>query len=83
MRFNVLHKSRDTFLKIPIFYKLFTFILSKFGTSRLIAYAKYLPYTPGKILDLGCTRTSARYFRSEDYVGIDISGEYLSDAVKV
>ena len=37
----------------------------------------------GKILDLGCgPGTSARYFRSEDYVGIDISSEYLSDARK-
>jgi cyclopropane fatty-acyl-phospholipid synthase-like methyltransferase len=73
---------RTKVLSRSIFYRAFASVVSRFGTSRMDLYAKYLPYTPGlKILDLGCgPGTSTRFFRKEDYLGIDIDKDYIDSA---
>ena len=73
---------RTTILSQSIFYRAFASVVGRFGISRMDLYAKYLPYTPGfKILDLGCgPGTSTRFFREEDYLGIDIDKAYINNA---
>ena len=74
---------RESILSLPFLYRFFVFGVGKFGLSRLSLYAKHLPYTAGiKVLDLGCgPGTSTHFFRKEDYLGIDISKNYI-DAAK-
>lgn len=75
---------RESILSLPFLYRFFVFSVGKFGLSRLSLYAKHLPYTAGiKVLDLGCgPGTSTHFFRKEDYLGIDISKNYI-DAAKL
>ena len=73
---------KEKLLGTPFFYQLFSSSVGLFGLSRLKLYAKYLPYTPGvKILDLGCgPASSVKFFKSNDYLGIDVSNEYINKA---
>ena len=75
---------KEAILKFPFAYSLFDLIVGKFGLARTSLFAQYLPYTPGmKVLDLGCgTGASAKYFRSQDYIGIDIDNSYIKAAKK-
>lgn len=63
-------------------YNAFIYIIGKLGTAKLLIFAKYLPYTPGmKILDLGCgPGTNTKIFQENDYLGIDISENYIKKA---
>jgi len=75
-------QGKELILGIPLAYETFQAFVGKFGKSRRYLYSKYLPYTPGvKTLDLGCgPGTSTAFFRQEDYIGIDISPDYLAFA---
>ncbi len=75
---------RESVLGLPPLYNLFTFVIGRFGLTRLNLYSKYIPYTSGlNILDLGCgPGTSTNFFRPEDYLGIDISQQYVNEAEK-
>ena len=65
-------------------YNLFDLIIGKFGYSRAKLFAKYCPYTPGmRVLDLGCgPGTATKFFKEDDYLGIDTSSEYIEVAKK-
>ena len=73
---------RDAALSFPFVYEAFQKVVGRFGLSRLRLYSRYLPYAPGtKILDLGCgPGTSAKYFKSDDYLGVDIDESYIKYA---
>ena len=73
-------KLKDAILKFPFAYTLFDLFVGKFGLARTSLFAQYLPYTPGmKVLDLGSgTGASAKYFRPQDYIGIDIDNSYIN-----
>lgn len=73
---------RESILRFPLLYRFFVFSVGRFGLTRLSLYAKHLPYTAGiKVLDLGCgPGTSTHFFRKEDYLGIDISKDYIDAA---
>ena len=65
-------------------YNLFDLIVGKLGYSRAKLFAKYCPYTPGmRVLDLGCgPGTATKFFKQDDYLGIDTSSEYIEVAKK-
>lgn len=73
---------RDVALSFPFVYEGFQKVVGRFGLSRLKLYSRYLPYAPGtKVLDLGCgPGTSVRYFKPDDYIGIDIDESYIKYA---
>jgi len=73
---------RDAALSFPFVYEAFQKLVGKFGLSRLKLYSRYLPYAPGtKVLDLGCgPGTSVKYFKPDDYLGIDIDESYIKYA---
>ena len=72
------------FLSLGAVYNLFIYFVGRFGFSKLLLSAKYVPYTPGlKILDLGCgPGTNSTLFQPSDYLGIDISEKYINSARK-
>ena len=71
--------SFKSLLGVPTLYRAFDHIVGRFSLARTSLFSRYLPYTPGiKVLDLGCgPGTSAHYFNSRDYIGIDIDQKYI------
>ena len=76
--------TKENILSIPLVYQLWQALIGYFGLTRLRLYANYLPYTPGlSVLDLGCGPGSAtRFFNKNDYLGLDISQDYIHHAIK-
>ena len=78
---NLLRQLR-ILLDLGAIYNLFIFVIGRFGFAKLLIASKYIPYTPGlRILDLGCgPGTNSTLFQPNDYIGIDISEEYIHKA---
>lgn len=67
-------------LNLPAGYRL---LASAFGSDKVYrGLVEESGYTPGtRTLDVGCgTGDLAKYIKGEDYVGIDLSAEYIADA---